>query len=92
MLGVGSAEEALDVAPSIADRLGLVLADLSLPGMDGKQMGRELRAAMPQVKIVHMSGNPADASDAAEGHAFLSKPFSRAQLIEIVSRTIGPAC
>ena len=50
----GSGAEALDAL--CGRRADVVLCDLSLPGMDGLQTIRELRALQPGLKVVAMSG------------------------------------
>lgn len=87
VLGVASGEEALAAAPSIAARLTLVLADMSLPGINGKETVRRLQATIPNLKAIHMSGNPGDRAN--EQELFVSKPFSRAQLLGAVAGVIG---
>ena len=47
----GSAEEGL----KLADRAGLVLTDLRLPGMDGLEFLRRVKQINPQVAVVMMT-------------------------------------
>jgi DNA-binding NarL/FixJ family response regulator len=50
----GSAEEALDRLPCGAD---LVLVDVSLPGMSGIHLIREVRARWPELRCLVLSGH-----------------------------------
>jgi PAS domain S-box-containing protein len=68
--------------------IDLLLTDLSMPKLGGRELAERLRGANPELKVIYMSGY-ADAgifSDGAlpAGTAFLSKPFSFAELAESV--------
>lgn len=80
----GSGEEALamDVA-----RLAFAIVDLVMPGMDGAEVGRRLRAANPDVGVVLCSGFAAEPEAlhvALEDPrvTFLAKPFAMERLRE----------
>jgi two-component system, NarL family, nitrate/nitrite response regulator NarL len=53
-----TAEEALAIAPAIAP--DVMLVDISLPGMSGVQLVRELAPRMPATKIVMLTVSSAD--------------------------------
>ena len=74
----GSAEAALKV---INDRFeGVVVTDLRMPGMDGRQLVERLNALDPDLPVVMMTGHGdiAEAVDAMKRGAydFLAKPFA----------------
>ena len=62
----------------------IVLLDLGMPVLDGFGACREIRAALPRVPIVIVSGNTDEGSVvdafAAGATDYLSKPFSPSQL------------
>jgi signal transduction histidine kinase len=59
----------------------LLLTDLALPGMNGHELGRRIRTAIPGLRLLNTSGNPAGVQrDATEPDAFLQKPYSLAEL------------
>jgi CheY-like chemotaxis protein len=62
------------------DDIGLALVDLVMPGMDGEQVLAALRARVPPLDVVVMSGwareERAQACVQAGAMAFLSKPFA----------------
>ncbi len=68
-------------------RFDLIVSDLVMPGMDGRQLIRELGRLTPGVKVLFMSGY-ADAhpsGDAVQCDAnFLAKPFTPAALAQKV--------
>ena len=72
--------EAVEIFNAQPDRFALVLLDLTMPGLDGKQTLAELRRVRPDVCVVLMSGF--HAQDVLTGFAgkqptrFLQKPFN----------------
>jgi two-component system cell cycle sensor histidine kinase/response regulator CckA len=72
--------EALERYRENADRIAVVLLDLTMPQMDGEQTFRELRRWQPDVKVALMSGyNEQDATQHFIGRdlaAFVQKPFN----------------
>jgi len=96
----GYAATALETAAEALARLAdirpdLILLDMSLPGMDGREFLRRLRASAPWrlLPVILASGFPADDIAAlAEAHtAVLSKPFSDIALLTHVRSLIGEA-
>ncbi len=75
----------------LADKLmpDLLLTDVVMPGMSGRELAHSLLAINPKLKVLFMSGytdelltgqdNPPDSDN------FLPKPFSPAQLLEKIS-------
>lgn len=85
-----SAEAALR---AITDRFeGVVVTDLRMPGMDGRQLVERLNAIDPGIPIVMMTGHGdiGEAVDAMKRGAydFLAKPFAAERLIETVGRAL----
>ena len=78
-------QEALALARSLRDQVSLVITDVVMPGMSGREFGQQLHAMLPGMRILYVSGYT---DDAVLRHGlltaeinFLSKPFS--------SRTFG---
>ena len=71
----------------------LVVADVVMPGMDGRELGHWMRAAYPNTKILFISGfapGPlADPKVLRANAAFLQKPFQPDQLIKAVRDLLG---
>ena len=89
-------ETAVEALARLADiRPDLILLDMSLPGMDGREFLRRLRASAPWrlLPVILASGFPADdIAVLAEAHtAVLSKPFSDIALLTRVRSLIGEA-
>lgn len=78
--------EALDIHRERGDQLDVVMLDLTMPVMDGKEAMKEIRQRDQQVPIIVCSGFPAE--DIARGFGsdqpdvFLQKPFAIVQLHE----------
>jgi PAS domain S-box-containing protein len=72
-------EEALRLTGADLDRIAVVLTDVVMPVMGGRELAGRLRAARPDIKIIFMSGYTDDAivshhvRDSAT--AFIQKPF-----------------
>jgi PAS domain S-box-containing protein len=75
--------EALEAADS-ACRIDLLLTDVVLPGMNGRELRDRLTAKRPDLKCLFMSGYTANAiahrGVLGDGVHFLQKPFSTADL------------
>jgi PAS domain S-box-containing protein len=84
VLTAASGAEALELAQSA--RIDVVVTDLAMPGMDGRELGERLRALHPDVPLAYMSGYAAGRTRERIDPAapFLQKPFTPAQLVELV--------
>jgi len=77
-------EEAIRLAHEHAGRIHLIMTDVIMPGMNGRDLARHLSALYPDIKILFMSGYTADIiahrGVLDEGAAFIQKPFSMTDL------------
>jgi len=90
-VGYGSAEAFLrDVDPSAG---GCVVLDLSMPGLDGLALQRELSARGSQLPVVFVSGHadvPKSVSAMKEGAVdFLTKPVRGQVLLQAIEKALG---
>jgi len=76
-------------------RLGgidLVLSDLKMPGLNGLELLREVKAVSPELDVVMLTafGTVEEAVKAMKDGAadFLTKPFQRAQLIRVIRKAL----
>nr|MBP6207760.1 response regulator [Nitrospira sp.] len=90
--------QALDLIRRNALHIDLLLTDLVMPGMNGKELAMRLRSHFAELKVLYMSGysdNPPVTGDEAQGHTtFLQKPFSPEDLIRMVREilhSVSPA-
>ncbi len=85
VLEAASAEAALELCESIhGDKIGLLLTDVVMPGMNVDDMSKILLAKQPGMPVLYMSGYTDDAivqrGVLEAGVNFLEKPFSPASL------------
>lgn len=71
---------------------GVVVSDLRMPGLDGRQLAERLAAMDPDLPVVLMTGH-GDVADAVEAmkrgaYDFLTKPFASERLIETLLRAL----
>jgi PAS domain S-box-containing protein len=75
-------EEALEIAARYGPLIRAVVTDVSMPGMSGCELAQRLAAAVPQIKVLLMSGyDTADFAEQGQSAAlasasFLQKPFT----------------
>ena len=88
---VGSAREALERLSDLAP--DLILLDVSMPGMDGRQFLARLRAAPEWQRLPVILTTGRFVEDVARENRcdVLPKPFSEAALLDLVERLIGSA-
>ena len=90
VLEASGGAEALRIIDQPGQRIDLMITDLVMPGMNGRQLmehARELRAEMPVLFISGYTDDPRTRELIAEHVEFLQKPFSPATLVRRV-RTI----
>lgn len=88
------APDGLGLAELVArERPDLVLMDVMMPGSDGREAYRQLRARpdLPDVPVVMMSAAAHPSGLDSSIAAFLRKPFDLGSLVEVVTGLIGPA-
>ncbi len=88
MLEAENGEEALRVAGGHREEIALVLTDVVMPRMGGRELTEQLRQRRPGIRVLYMSGYAAstiDDQDVIEpGTAFLRKPFTLADMLRKV--------
>jgi PAS domain S-box-containing protein len=76
--------EALKMVAGHPGEIHVLLTDVVMPGMDGRQLAKRIIAVKPGVEVLFMSGYTADVIAQRgvldEGVQFLSKPFTRDDL------------
>jgi PAS domain S-box-containing protein len=76
--------EAIRVAGEHADEIQMVITDVIMPEMNGRDLVDQLHSRYPKLKYLFMSGHPADViarhGVLEEGMAFIEKPFSMGAL------------
>jgi PAS domain S-box-containing protein len=79
-----SPREALELAGKYAGEIDLLITDVIMPEMNGRELALRFSDSRPQMKTLFMSGYTADSIDRhgilEEGICFLQKPFTKAAL------------
>jgi signal transduction histidine kinase len=84
VLEAGNGPEALSLADQFKGEIDLLLTDVVMPRMNGRDLATALRASRPKVKVLYVSGYAGgliDSDDPGERRAHLRKPFSPAALL-----------
>jgi len=93
VLEAGSGEEALQAAAAHGHGIDLLLTDVMLPGIGGRELAESLSATQPDLKVVYISGFTDDervrAGDFPPGSRFLQKPFTLSALVGAVKEALG---
>jgi two-component system cell cycle sensor histidine kinase/response regulator CckA len=75
-----NATEALRIGEQHSDEIQLLLTDVILPGMNGKALTERLQELISDIKVIFMSGYPADVMSSRgvveRDVSYLPKPFS----------------
>ena len=92
VVAAGSAEEALTLASPV---FRILLSDISLPGMSGVQLAKQLRRTLPGLRVLLMSGYArdefAEGPNALDDLPFIPKPFATRTVVERLRSLIEPA-
>jgi two-component system, cell cycle sensor histidine kinase and response regulator CckA len=92
VLEAGSGPEALGLVRQHGERLGLVLADVVMPAMNGTELAAHLAIEFPRLPVVLMSAYaPAGLARVGFGEAIvpvLRKPFDPTLLLDLVRTAI----
>jgi CheY-like chemotaxis protein len=84
--------EALERASAHAGQIDLLVTDVVMPDMNGRELSRRLTEMRPDLKTLYLSGYTDDAilhrGVLQEGVAFLQKPFSLRMLARKVREVI----
>jgi len=97
VLTARTAYDALDLLKEHNGQIHLLITDVVLPGMNGKELEQKLVKMYPGLKTLFMSGYTENAivqnGVLEPGVSFLSKPFSPSELIEktreVLSKPMG---
>lgn len=88
VISAAGGEEALQASDQWEGKIDLLLTDVVMPAMSGREVAREIQKRRPSTKIVYMSGYTNDIiaqkGILEEGTLFLEKPFTAETLAQIL--------
>jgi PAS domain S-box-containing protein len=84
-------EAAMEIALRHSGKIHILLTDMVMPGMTGKDLAAKLGPMRPEMKVVYMSGYTSfsHAGLADSEIALLAKPFTREKLLRKLRETLG---
>jgi two-component system, cell cycle sensor histidine kinase and response regulator CckA len=92
VLAAAAPVDAIRQASAHPGRLDLLMTDVVMPGMNGRELAMSLLAIQPHVKRLFMSGYTADViahqGMLDEGVHFIQKPFNKTELAEKIRHVL----
>jgi signal transduction histidine kinase/CheY-like chemotaxis protein len=92
VLEASNIDEALVVSATSHAPIDLLVTDVVLPGMSGREVAELLQVSFPQMKVLYVSGYMDDAvvrhGISHESTAFLQKPYSQTTLTQKVREVL----
>jgi two-component system cell cycle sensor histidine kinase/response regulator CckA len=94
VLCASDGEQAIEMAAQHAGTIDLLLTDVVLPGLSGREVAERMRATRGDLRVLYMSGYTDDAilrrGVLTQGSSLIQKPFSAADLTTRVSEMLAP--
>jgi PAS domain S-box-containing protein len=97
MLVASTPEEGIEICRSNHRDIRLLVTDVVMPGMNGRQLAEQIQQVSPNVKVLYISGYTSNAivhyGVLDPGLSFLPKPFTLSALVAKVREVLdsGPA-
>ncbi len=92
VISAESPSDCLEKVPRLPGAIALLLTDVVMPEMNGKELYERMRQWLPQLRVVYMSGYPqeviAHRGVLEEGVDYLQKPFGRKELAQAIRRSL----
>lgn len=93
VLSAGTPTEAIRLAEANPGEIDLLMTDVVMPEMNGRELERRIRLVNPDIRCLFMSGYTSDVIShhgvLEEGVSFIQKPFAMKNLAVKVSEALG---
>jgi two-component system, cell cycle sensor histidine kinase and response regulator CckA len=93
VIAATSGTDAIRIAREFTQPIDLLVTDVVMPGMNGRELAELLTTKHPQMKVLYVSGHTDDVivhyAILKPGMAFLQKPFTRDSLAKKVQHVLG---
>ena len=93
VIDAAHAEEGLRLAREAEEPIHLLLTDVIMPGINGRQLAQKITSIHPHIRVLYMSGYADDIivhhGILDEGIHFLEKPFNISDLTQKVRQTLS---
>ena len=93
VLTASDGAEALEIAGRLAGSIQILVTDVIMPRVRGPELAQRMKASIPSLKVVFISGYSEELHGTAQSlkdGSFLQKPFSREQLLKKLADAIQP--
>src|SRR2546426_2639454 len=94
VLDAANGEEALELLERPEAQVALLLTDLGMPGISGRELAKRVRARRPGVRVLYSSGYPKDVllgrGKIDPGVSLIEKPYSELALLTAVRAALRP--
>jgi two-component system, cell cycle sensor histidine kinase and response regulator CckA len=90
VLTANSGQQALDLLAKPDTHVDLVITDLVMPGMSGRELVERVRRLAPDTRVICSSGYVRPTSQEQEETSYLQKPFTSQSLLLKVKRALTP--
>ncbi len=92
VLPVGNGEEALRICRESSEPIHLLVTDIVMPMMNGRELARRVALHRPSMRVLFVSGYPDETEISSEGMAgktnFLQKPFTSDTLLRCIRQSL----
>ncbi len=92
VLPVGNGEEALRICRESSEPIHLLVTDIVMPMMNGRELARRVALHRPSLRVLFVSGYPDETEISSEGMAgktnFLQKPFTSDTLLRRIRQSL----